>query len=227
MATDEVVATQVVEVESYETRKGRTWEFIKSDPSKWEAAQIKGIMFVEGHGDVPIYHIGSIIKTRLPDQPGAMNTFSVQYVENGKDYTHVKTPNTTLMGGVCELCGHGIRFEHILIDYSEKKYMVVGSECIGHHHGAVVRKAIKTFKDNKIRQEFTELREKILPFLETKKDKSSDWAMRINRLEYWAWKAKMSLIDIDPATTGSRKLSNRIKDMRKFLAKGGEPEEAK
>jgi len=223
MATDEVVATQVVEVESYETRKGRTWEFLKSDPSKWEAAQIKDF---DMRGE-PVYHVGSIIRKPYATKDGEPSGVVIEYVKDTDDYLHATTPHSSNFGGHCELCGHPIEHEHILISYAEKKYMVVGSECIGHHHGAVVRKAIKTFKDNKIRQEFTELREKVLPFLETKKDKSSDWAIRNNRLEYWAWKAKMSLIDIDPATTGSRKLSNRIKDMRKFLAKGGEPEEAK
>lgn len=214
MAADEIESVQVVEVENYETRKGRTWEFLDSSSSKWCAAEIKDFEFVEGHGDVPIYHIGSIIRKPC-DSPGF--SFKTEFVHDEADYIHVNTPNTTMLGSVCELCGHGIRFQHILINYSEKKWMIVGSECISHHHGEVVRKALKIFKDNKIRREFDEIRPKAIAYLDTKIDKSSAWAIQNKRLEYWAWKAKMGLLDIETEKTGSRKLGNSIKKMKMWL----------
>lgn len=232
---DEVDSIEMVESQSYASRKGKTYELIGSKSADWESAYIKGYVFKEGKGEVPIYHIGSITKKPFPHKviidgvtKDAIGT-SITVNDDGHLYSHQETQHTAkgivgLSTGRCELCGHPIKYEHILINHKDKKYMVVGSECVHHSQGAVVRKAIKKFKDNEIRQEFTEIRPKAIAILDTKKDKSSDWAIRQGRIEYWAYKMKEELTKIEPEKTGSRKLKNRIETIKKLIAEanGGE-----
>lgn len=213
MVTDEVIRQEIVESNNYESRKGKTYEYICSDPKRWKMAHIKDFTFKEGVGEVPVYHIGSIKKTDLGN-----GMIRIELVKDEHEYKHVRTPHSSF--NLCELCGHQIKIEHILINYSEKKWMVVGSSCIGNHHGKVVRKALKVFKDNKIRAKFRELRDKVIPILETKKDRIDEWSIRNNKLEYWAWNMKRKLLEIYPEKTGSRKLKNRIIDMEKVISGG-------
>lgn len=211
--SDEVIRQEIVESNNYESRKGKTYEYIGSDPKRWKMAHIKDFTFKEGVGEVPVYYIGSVKKTDYGN-----GIIHVELMGDESEYNHVKTPYTGFER--CELCGHQIKIEHILINYSEKKWMVVGSSCIGNHHGKIVRKALKVFKDNKIRAKFRELRDKVIPILESRKDTSDAWSIRNNMLEYWAWNMKRKLLEIDPEKTGSRKLQNRIKDMEKVISGG-------
>ena len=232
---DVVDSIEMVESQSYASRKGKTYELIGSKSADWESAYIKGYVFEDGKGDVPIYHIGSITKTPFPHKviidgvtKDAMGT-SITVNDDGHLYKHQETQHTTkgivgLSTDRCELCGHPIKYQHILINHKDKRYMVVGSECVHHSQGAVDRKAIKKFKDNEIRQEFTEIRPQAIALLDTKKDLSSDWAKRSGRIVYWAYKMKEELTKIEPEKTGSRKLKNRIETMKKLIAeeKGGD-----
>ena len=171
----------------------------------------------------------------------------VEYIHDKDDYTHVETrysegseahnklveyqkinegSNIQVPTTLCELCGHGIKYVHILINYKTKQYMKVGSVCIHRHYGKVVRETIKRFKMNEIRTEFSRLRDQILPLLETQLDLEQShsrehraYVIRNKRLKYWAYKLKKELLSIDPETTGSRKLKNRINTMNESFDK--------
>lgn len=251
---DEVKEVKIVEVDNYISRKGKTYEFIGSDPKDWQPAEIKGYLKDSRGQDVPTYHLGSVKKTESTikvstdegktwhDSP-AINT---EYINDEDDYTQVETPysegsepymklletqrafsntNTMIPTSLCNLCGHGIIELHYTINYKTKQYMQVGSRCIHHHYGAVVRKKIKIFKDNEIRQDFLRLREVTVPIYERQKNDLQEWERRAGRIEYWAWKTRKTIEAIVTEKTGSRKLQNRNEMMIAQIKKSGTEEE--
>lgn len=230
---DVIIDSKVVEKNTYISRKGKTFEHLGSDPSEWQPAKIKDYL-IDGRGkEIPIYHIGSIKETRcIVGKIKDLKTRKekelwgtpIEYIHDENDYTHVQTPFSLKTINCCELCGHPIMNPHILINYSKKFYMIVGSECIQKHYGRVIRETIKTFKDNKARQEFREIRERCITFLKGQLDLNPSYCddykayvNRTGRLKYWAFKAKNELEKIVPEHTSSKKLMNRIQKMRQMM----------
>ena len=217
MVTQDIVAsTEIVEVDSYESRKGKTWEFLHSSPKDWCMAEIVDFDFIEGIGAVPIYHLGSVKKTPQPD-----GSIVISYADDSHEYEHVKTPyHCGSETRYCELCGHSIKTLHTLINYTEKKYMIVGSTCISHHHGVVIKKALKTFMDNKTRQEFREFAPGAIEECGKHPEMLDGQVSRTYygevRLQYQWWKMRETTKKTVPEKTTSRKLINLMKKFNKM-----------
>lgn len=219
MVKEESIGEREKVSSSYSSRKGLVWEQLNSNQDDWQPAEIKGYIFVDGKGDMPVYHIGSVEKVLVSEDSNG-KSYNIIYHEDKKDYTAVKTLHK--MG--CNLCGAMIMNIHYIINYKTKEYMEVGSECVNHHHGQVVRKKIKEFVMNDLRKKFVELREKTIALLDTyvdidpkNKEQLNAWYIKCKRLEFWAYELKIKLEKIVPNEAGQRLLKNRIKDMEELL----------
>lgn len=222
-ATDKILSLTEEFKDTYTSRKGLTYEKLGESPAEWCPAEIKGYLPGRMGRDEPVYHIGSIKVEKVPYTcvvDGVTHQGfgqSITYVDDQKDHKKVTTPFTSAgIHARCELCGHGIMEEHILINYGKKEWMIVGSECIGHHYGKVIRQKIKVFKDNETRAEFKKLLPLFMDYLNDQLE-SGEYAKRMHRLEYWAWKLRSKYQQIEPEKTTSRVLSSRVKEMKKFL----------
>lgn len=225
---DEIIKISEEISTSYKSRKGLTWEQIGGETG-WVPAEIKDYKFVEGKGDMPIYHIGTVTKVFVEEQK-AGKIYKVNYENDFNDYVSVKTPfshsdNNKEKEFNCHLCGHGIKNPHYLINYTKKQYMQVGSECISNSHGQVVRKKIKEFKMNENRNKFISLLPEVISYLDTCYDISekytnehNEYAIRNKRLEFWAYNLKNQLNKIIVEKTGNKKIENKIKQMENILA---------
>ena len=203
---EEIITQEIIEKDTYASRKGKTYEFTGTKSEDWKPANIISYSFVDGRGEVAIYDV--------------------------KGYSEIDTPyrkaNKFVLGKYtcCQLCGHGIRVDnqHALINELKKIVMWVGCECIHKHHGKVVRETIKTFVMNDLRKQFDELRNKSITLLDTYLDVSekytnehNNYALRTKRLEPWAYNFKNDLEKIETNKAGKIKLKNRIESMKKLL----------
>ena len=183
---DEIIAQEIIEKDTYASRKGKTYEFTGTKSEDWKPANIIDYFFVDGRGEVAIYDV--------------------------KGYSEIDTPyrkaNKFVLGKYtcCQLCGHGIRVDnqHALINEKKKFVMWVSCECIHKHHGKVVRETIKTFVMNDLRKQFDELRTKSIILLDTYLDVSdkytnehNNYALGTKRLEPWAYDFKNDLEKIE------------------------------
>lgn len=132
--------------DSYVSRKGQVYLKLNTKSSDWKACEIIDFM-TEGTFEIPIY--------KIPD-----------------NYTRAITEYTQDTGAFqfCNLCGHQIKISHYIQNDVACMYMLVGSECVNNHHGKVVKKKIKEFKDNKTRIQAKEFLRNIITWANTQKE---------------------------------------------------------
>ena len=140
---DEIKEIKIEEKNTYTSRKGKTYEFTNTSPSDWKEARIKGYLKGRKGKDLPVYDKKGYSRIETP---------------YSNDVAHFSIGGKIGGVGCCNLCGHGILDEYIIINDKIQKYMIVGSECVHNKYGVVVREKIKVFKDNEIRKEFIRLR---------------------------------------------------------------------
>jgi hypothetical protein len=124
----------------------QTFEALGSVPQDWKMCEIKDVLRgADGLDDVTFI-------------------FPEGYIE----VPHTRFHETT--SSRCQLCGHPI-VRHFFLQNDQKKLILqVGSECVNTYVGAgYTEKAIKIFKDNRIRQNFRIWREKALDEIHKRK----------------------------------------------------------
>jgi hypothetical protein len=191
--TDQTISEEVEISSSYMSRKGQTYEELKTKAEDWYACNIKGYQFFNGIGEVPVYDIPS-------------------------DYTEVET-RFSKKEGHCHLCGHSIEFYHYIRNDVTKMVMQVGSECVQHNYGRVVRKTIKQFKDNETRQKAKLFLDAFILWSYTQKlYKAPKNQFEADYLiaEVFREKKKAEKLKASFDTTGIKKLENFMKKHKDF-----------
>ena len=188
---DEVESSVIVHGNSYRAIQMETFASLHTTPSDWTPCEIKDVFDLPNGGEEVIY------------------IFPDGYTE----VPHNQFDEST--GGLrCQLCGHPITYTHFIQCDSKQLILQVGSECINTYHGAhYTDKMIKTFKDNRIREQYRIWRGHIITDIETHTRPNSTW------LPYDLFKLKQKILKTDALKTTSRKLSNLMKKGNTLLQK--------
>ena len=163
---------------SYRAIQMQTFEALGSVPQDWKMCEIKDV-------------------TRGAD---GYDIVDFIFPEGYTEVPHTRFHETT--SSRCQLCGHPIARLFYLQNDQKKLILQVGSECVNTYVGAgYTEKAIKVFKDNRIRQNFRIWREKALDEI-YKRKQISGW------LPYEFYQLQKKLQKVDDLKSTCRVLFN-------------------
>ena len=165
---DDVVESVVMQKpKSYRAIQMQTFESLGSIPKDWVMCKIRDVF----------------------TGPNGLEEVTFFFPEGYTEIPHTRFHETT--SSRCQLCGHPI-VRHFFLQNDQKKLILqVGSECVNTYVGAgYTEKAIKIFKDNRIRQNFRIWREKALAEIE-KHRQSNHWLP----FEYFQLQKKINKLD--------------------------------
>lgn len=144
--SDESELKEITGGKSYRTRQEESFAYVGTTAKEWRACDITAMNQVTG--EPTEFDIDSSYETVTP--------ISDRLTPEQMAELQEKLQATEWAKGLCELCGHVIRYSRPIAHDKKKLVMYVGSECVDNftHAGKEYKKKEAAFKDQLVKSKF-------------------------------------------------------------------------